>query len=108
MVVLGVVIGVAAVVLTAVWASRYYPARNPRNGAVSVRELVDRVESEASSGGWHQRRGPVTIRGDLADDLADTQTRILTLPPEIRSLDRDDQARNLLVLQRLLASVKRL
>ena len=107
MVVLGVVLGVSALGLLVAWASHYYPARQDRDGTVSVRELVERVESERG-GGRHQQPGPISMRGDLADDIADMQTRILPLPPEIRSLDRDDQARNLLVLHRLLAGVKRI
>ncbi|MGW3467296.1 hypothetical protein ACWDKQ_02200 [Saccharopolyspora sp. NPDC000995] len=106
MVVLAIALGVAAVALLTAWAIRYYPAQRHCDGAVSVREVVDRVESEASSGGRRRKREPITIRGDLADDLADMQTRILLLPPEIRSLDRDDQARNLLMMHRVLAGVK--
>ena len=107
---------IASAVLTLVvitwWAAVSYRGhqRHGRSGdgELTVAYLLDQGETDDASGGRHRLREPVTLTGDLADDIADLQTRILPLPPEVLDLDSDDQARNLLVLHRLAAGVKQI
>ncbi|MCI2421525.1 hypothetical protein MOQ72_29230 [Saccharopolyspora sp. K220] len=107
----GVVFGVATVAFVVLLAGRYYLPR-PRHtagaGGASVGRLVARVETETRGGGRHQLRGMVTIRGDLADDLAEVETRILPLPAEIQTAHPDDPGRRRLTLHRLLAGMRRM
>ncbi|MBB5156774.1 hypothetical protein [Saccharopolyspora phatthalungensis] len=77
--------GVLVVGALAVWATLYYaPARHSGGGqgALTVSYLIARVESE-TSGGRHRLREreprTVQLRGDLADDIANEESRILPL-----------------------------
>ncbi|MBB5156372.1 hypothetical protein [Saccharopolyspora phatthalungensis] len=75
--------GLLVVGVLAVWATLYYaPARHAvgSEGALTVSCLIERVESE-TGGGRHRLREPRTVQlcGDLADDLAVEETRILPL-----------------------------
>ncbi|GAA0503815.1 hypothetical protein GCM10011581_25950 [Saccharopolyspora subtropica] len=73
-----------------------------------MRHLVERIEAETGNSARHGPGEPVSMRGDLADDIANEQTRILPLPPEVLAAKPDEVARNPLVLQRVLAGVRRL
>lgn len=114
MIVVGVVVGTIALAVLVWRATRYYPSSRSQHGgaaegAVSVQDLAERVDAEISSGAdCRQQRGLITMRGDLADDLANEQTRILALPPDVQAADPDELARNPLVLHRVLAGVRRL
>ncbi|GAA4843264.1 hypothetical protein GCM10025787_25800 [Saccharopolyspora rosea] len=50
----------------------------------------------------------ITMRGELADELANLETRIFRLPAEIRDAEPEERARNPRVLARVLAAVRRL
>lgn len=90
MIIWGVVLGVVVVgvVLLVSRYVRHGQHGGAGQGALSVRHLVERTETEASSSGSHTVGAPITMRGDLADDIADLETRILPLPPEVASADR--------------------
>ncbi|GAA2817154.1 hypothetical protein [Saccharopolyspora taberi] len=100
--VLIVVFGVTAIAAAVWWARRCCTEPESAERTGSAPELAEYVEAEPADVQL-QRCGQVTFRGDLADDM---QTEILPLPREF--LPREDEKPNLLLLQRLLAGVKRL
>ncbi len=95
------------------WATFYYaPARHAGGGegALTVSYLIARVEAE-TTGGRHRLREPriVQLRGDLADALADEETRILPLVDTGRPVNnRDAFARHRGMLRRILARLDRI
>ncbi|QIZ33968.1 hypothetical protein FDZ84_03505 [Saccharopolyspora sp. ASAGF58] len=92
------------------WYLRAYFMCQPQHagggeGALTVRYLAMRIEAETSSGGRHRLREPTTIRGAPPDN-ANEGTRIPALPA--RAADSDERACNPLVLQRILAGLRRM
>lgn len=73
-------------------------------GALTVEILIERIEAETPKPGRHRLRPPLTMKGDLADDLP---TQITPLPPEILDLDDHERMVHPLVLHRVLAGIKR-
>ncbi|MGI8310743.1 hypothetical protein [Saccharopolyspora hattusasensis] len=111
MIIWGCAIGLAAVASIALWATFYYaPARHAGGGegALTVAYLLARVEAEARGHGRHRLR-EVTIRGDLAEDLAAVETRLLPLVESGLPVDdREAMARHPGMLRRLLFALQTL
>ncbi|MGW1679405.1 hypothetical protein [Saccharopolyspora sp. NPDC002376] len=71
-----------ALVLAALWAVRQFGEfgkhASSGEGALTVQQLLAQADAEDEPGGRHRLREPVVIRGDLADDLAVVETRLLS------------------------------
>ncbi|MEV6226829.1 hypothetical protein AB0L88_02910 [Saccharopolyspora shandongensis] len=82
MVLVGVLAGVAALVFVAWLALRYFAEFGKHaggsEGALTVEQLLAQADAEDGPGGRHRLREPLVIRGDLADDLAVVETRLLS------------------------------
>ncbi|MGW1680572.1 hypothetical protein [Saccharopolyspora sp. NPDC002376] len=81
-----------ALVLTGWWAARYLAEQGKHagagEGALTVEQLLAEADAEDEPGGRHRLREPLVMRGDLADDLAVVETRLL--PPAEAGLPFDD------------------
>lgn len=103
----------AALVLAGWWAVRHFAEFGKHagsgEGALTVAQLLDQTDAEDELGGRHRLREPITMRGDLADDLAMVETRLL--PPAETGLPLDDldvMARHPWTLRHVLAGLQRL
>ncbi|MEV6231081.1 hypothetical protein AB0L88_24775 [Saccharopolyspora shandongensis] len=71
-----------AVALAGLLAVRYFSEFGKHagggEGALTVEQLLAQADAEDEPGGRHRLREPVVIRGDLADDLAVVETRLLS------------------------------
>ncbi|MGW3471134.1 hypothetical protein ACWDKQ_22355 [Saccharopolyspora sp. NPDC000995] len=78
-----VITAVAFALAALIWCANRYFSRSQHGGsgegALTVQFLIERIETETSSG-RHQLRLPRTIRGDLADALAVEQPQGLPVP----------------------------
>jgi len=103
---------VLAISLGALLLSPYYLPQAQHAGAgpgaLTVWQLIERVESE-TSGGRHRLR-QVTIRGDLADgdELATEQTRLLPLAETGLPTSPAQFARHPGALRRVLAGLEQI
>lgn len=104
-------LGVVVLVLGAWCATRYFPEYGKHacggEGAHRVQHLLAQAATEAASRGWHRQCEPVRPRGEMADDFADAETRVLPMIERELPVDHDDFARNPVTLQRVLAGLLR-
>ncbi|MEV0701670.1 hypothetical protein AB0I53_27670 [Saccharopolyspora sp. NPDC050389] len=81
MIIAGILASVAVLALVAWWLARNVAERGKHagagEGALLVQHLLDQADAEDEPGGRHRLREPVVMHGDLPDELAVLETRLL-------------------------------
>ncbi|MBB5154934.1 hypothetical protein [Saccharopolyspora phatthalungensis] len=111
MIVALIALGGAALAAVSWLLVRYYVEEGKHSGAgegaLTVRHLLDQAAAESARRPRHLLREPVTLRGDLADDLAVVETRFLPLVETGLPLGEADCACHPGMLRRVLVGLER-